>query len=42
MAIIGMIFFLYEIRNAEIVDEKEPFLYGDYDHRKDPILSKRK
>lgn len=28
----------YEIPRAKEVDPKEPFLYGDYDPKKDPTL----
>jgi hypothetical protein len=34
MVIIGIIIFIYEARKAPIVDDKEPFLWGDYDDRK--------
>lgn len=36
--IISAIMFAYEIKHAPLVDEKEPFLRGDYDPKKDPTM----
>lgn len=33
---VGAVFFVKEIKNAPIVDDKEPFLNGDYDPDKGP------
>jgi len=33
---LGCILFLIEIKKAQLVDNKEPFLWGDYDPDKDP------
>lgn len=33
---------IHEIRNAEEVDPKLPFLWGDYDPLKDPTLQENK
>ena len=30
---------IYEFRNAIRVDDEEPFLFGDYDEKKDPIIN---
>ena len=30
--------FYTEAKHAPLIDEKEPFLYGDYDPKKDPTL----
>lgn len=38
--VIGMAFFFREIKNAPTIDDKEPFLRGDYDPKKDPTLAK--
>jgi len=35
---LGISIFLYEIKHAPIVDEKEPFLWDDYDEKKDKTL----
>lgn len=36
MVVLSLGFFFYEIKHAEEVDPKEPFIYGDYDPSKDP------
>lgn len=36
MVVLSFGFFFYEIKRAEEVDPKEPFIYGDYDQSKDP------
>lgn len=35
IAVVSIILFINEAKNAPIVDDKEPFLYGDYDAKKD-------
>ena len=30
---------IYEFRNAIRVDDEEPFLFGDYDEKKDPTIN---
>jgi hypothetical protein len=30
---------IYEFRNAIMVDDEEPFLFGDYDKKKDPTIN---
>ena len=35
---IGAAVAVYEAKRAVIVDDKEPFLLGDYDPKKDPTL----
>ena len=40
MVVLGLIVFIHGIRNAKEVDNKEPFLRGDYDPEKDPTLKK--
>ena len=37
---VSVILFLFETNNAITVDEKEPFLRGDYDPDKDPNAPK--
>ena len=39
MAVLGLIIFIYEIKHATLIDDNEPFLYGDYDPKKDPTLA---
>ena len=36
MGVIGLIVFAVEIKNAPTIDDKEPFLNGDYNPDKDP------
>lgn len=36
MGVLGLIVFFMEIKKAPIIDDKEPFLRGDYDPNKDP------
>lgn len=36
MGVLGLIIFFVEIKKAPIIDDKEPFLRGDYDPDKDP------
>lgn len=38
MVIVGWILFYKAIKEAHMVDPKEPFLTGDYDPKKDPTL----
>ena len=35
VALIGIIFAIYEYRNTVMVGPDEPFLHGDYDEKKD-------
>lgn len=39
MAVLGLIIFIVEAKNAPIIDDTEPFLHGDYDPKKDPTLA---
>ena len=32
--IVGMALFFKEIKNAQTIDDKEPYLFGDYDPNK--------
>ena len=36
--LIGLCMVLYEAKHAVQVNPNEPFIYGDYDYRKDPTL----
>lgn len=38
LAILGMLMLLKGVKDAENVDPKSPFLYGDYDEENDPTL----
>lgn len=40
MVLGGIFVFIYEAKHAELVNDDEPFLYGDYDPKKDPTLQK--
>ena len=40
MSVLGLIVFFVGIKNAQTVDDKEPFLRGDYDPNKYPNASR--
>ena len=40
MLLLGIAVAIYEAKHAILVDEKEPFLHGDYDPMKDSTLQK--
>ena len=42
LAFIGLCVFIHEIKHAKIVDPNEPFIYGDYDPKKDQTLKKKR
>jgi hypothetical protein len=35
---LSAILFIVEVKNAPLIDDKEPFLHDDYDPAKDPTL----
>ena len=37
--VLGAILFYTEVKNAPLIDDKEPFLHDDYDPAKDPTIS---
>lgn len=38
MFIISTVLFISEVKKAPLIDDKKPFLHGDYDPKKDPTL----
>ena len=39
LLIISLVLFIIEIKKAPLIDDKEPFLKGDYDPKEDPTLA---
>ena len=39
LIVLGIVLMYVEFRNAPMIDDKEPFLYGDYDPSKDPNIT---
>ena len=38
MFIISTVLFIFEVKKAPLIDDKEPFLKGDYNPKEDPTL----